>query len=221
MPKRFGTPGPRLMLPTICTSVPVSGCSIEAQLLFDRLIVQADDQGRLQGEARVVAALCMPLIKTATEARVGRWLDQLATGGLIQRYASEGRLLIQLAGWWDNQGSPRRAYPSRYPAPEGWQDRVRLDGEPPPDRPHSADELSADSGRDDGAHAGASVPPRPAAPQSVSPQRAPSPRDADERKHSLKALTGEDAIRALDAEYAAGHIDATEYRAQRTAMDAA
>jgi hypothetical protein len=179
MPKRFGTPGPRLMLPTICTSVPVSGCCIEAQLLFDRLIVQADDQGRLQGEARVIAALCMPLIRSATERRVGGWLTELADRGLLTRYESEGRELIQLVGWWDNQGSPRRAYPSRYPAPEGWQDRVRLDGDPPPEPPQSADDSAATRGQNGGPRARGTVPSLPVPPHSVSPQRAPSPPASD------------------------------------------
>lgn len=139
MPKTYGTAGPRLIMPTICTSVPLASCSIEAQLLFERMISQADDQGRLQGEPRVVAALCMPLIRQATERNVRRWIGELASSGLIITYAADGRELIQLAGWWDNQGAPRRAYPSRHPAPNGWTDRVRLDGNPPPSRGQSAD----------------------------------------------------------------------------------
>jgi hypothetical protein len=179
MPKKFGTPGPRLIMPTVCTSVPVAGCGIEAQLLFDRLIAQADDQGRLQGEARVVAALCMPLIRSATERKVARWLGEIETAGLIERYQADGRELVQLRGWWDNQGAPRRAYPSRYPAPDGWTDRVRVDGEPPqqtdnhpapnpqpadippPVRPQPADSSAADRGQLGGPRARGSVPPRP------------------------------------------------------------
>ncbi len=179
MPKKYGTPGPRLMMPTVCTSVPLAGCCVEAQLLFDRLIAQADDQGRLQGEPRVVAALCMPLIRAATERGVARWLIELAGAGLITRYAFGAVLLIQLRGWWDNQGSPRRAYPSRYPAPDGWIDRIRIDGEPPriaddappdrgepadippPDRPQPAGDSPADRGQDGGARARGTVPPRP------------------------------------------------------------
>jgi hypothetical protein len=179
MPKKYGTPGPRLIMPTVCTSVPLAGCCVEAQLLFDRLIAQADDQGRLQGEPRVVAALCMPLVRAATERAVGRWLAELAETGLVARYEVGAVRLIQLRGWWDNQGSPRRAYPSRYPAPDGWADRVRIDGEPPriaddapPDRgqpadippassPQFAGELAADRGQDDGARARGTVPTRP------------------------------------------------------------
>lgn len=214
MPKKFGTAGPRLILPTVCTSVPVAECSIEAQLLFDRLIAQADDQGRLQGESRVVAALCMPLIKRATEVHVGKWLGELAGTGLIQRYASEGRQLVQIIGWWDNQGSPRRAYPSRYPAPEGWQDRVRIDGTPPPDGPQSADETAADRGQDDGARARGSVPPRPVSPHSVAPPSA-SARDDD----GLTAEpTKEEALFALSEDFKAGKLSELQYERKRRAI---
>jgi hypothetical protein len=179
MPKKYGTPGPRLMMPTVCTSVPLAGCCIEAQLLFDRLIAQADDQGRLQGEPRVVAALCMPLVRAANERAVNRWLAELAGAGLVARYEVGAVRLLQLRGWWDNQGAPRRAYPSRYPAPDGWTDRVRIDGETPrtaddappdrgqpadilpPSRPQFVGELAADRGQDGGPRARGTVPPRP------------------------------------------------------------
>lgn len=41
------------------------------------------------------------------------------------------------------------------------------------------------------------------------------------RRNGLKALNGEDAIKALDAEYAAGHIDASAYRRERDRLGAA
>jgi len=40
-------------------------------------------------------------------------------------------------------------------------------------------------------------------------------------RNGLKALTGEDAIKALDQEWAAGRIDADEYHRQREALGAA
>ena len=44
---------------------------------------------------------------------------------------------------------------------------------------------------------------------------------ANGRRNGLKALNGEDAIKALDAEYAAGRIDRAEYRTKREALGAA
>lgn len=195
MPKTFGTAGPRLIMPTICTSVPLASCPIEAQLLFERLITQADDQGRLQGEARVVAALCMPLIKQATERSVRRWLGELATAGLVIQYVADGRELIQLAGWWDNQGTPRRAYPSRYPAPNGWTDRVRLAGDPPPTGQQSVGHLptsgrqSADNlPQDDGEMSAPRAPARVGANPSRPYPTRPSPMTAAEKQRHDEAV---------------------------------
>src|SRR5579859_747068 len=95
-----------------------------AQLLFERMIVQADDQGRLPGEPSVLKGLCMPLIPEATTIRVKKWRDQLAKEELIHRYGNEPRTFVQLNGWWEHQGNMRRAYPSRFPAPPSWEDRV-------------------------------------------------------------------------------------------------
>jgi hypothetical protein len=60
-----------------------------------------------------------------------------------------------------------------------------------------------------------SVPPGPSVPtgSSVPPPRARG-------RNGLKALDGEDAIRALDVEYAAGRIDGAEYHARREALSA-
>ena len=62
--------------------------------------------------------------------------------------------------------------------------------------------------------------PRPPSVPTVRPSvpsipSAPSSRATREGRHGLKALTGEDAIRALDAEYAADRITAEEYRERR------
>ena len=56
---------------------------------------------------------------------------------------------------------------------------------------------------------------RPSVPSEPS---APSTRATRGERHGLKALTGEDAIKALDAEYAAGRIDGPEYRRRRESI---
>jgi hypothetical protein len=95
-----------------------------AQLLWDRLITQADDQGRLIADPEVVKGQCMPLVKEATASKVARWLDQLEEQGMIERYEADGHQLLQLRTWWDAQNSMRRAYPSRWTPLPGWEDRV-------------------------------------------------------------------------------------------------
>lgn len=138
MPKQYGTPGPRFIYPDACTSRSLAACDPLAQLLFDRLIVQCDDQGRLEGDAAVIRALCLPLVPKATVKAVERWLDDLERESMIVRYSASGRPLIQVTNWWDYQGGMRRSYPSRWPAPQEWQgDRVRGVDSPPdaPERP--------------------------------------------------------------------------------------
>lgn len=65
-----------------------------------------------------------------------------------------------------------------------------------------------------------SVPPGPSLPSAPPARR---PRDAGGRRNGLKALTttGEEAVKWLDAEYAAGRMNADEYHRQREALGAA
>jgi hypothetical protein len=124
MPKEYGTPGPRAIYPEICTSRSIAACSVEAQLLFERLISQADDQGRLEGDALVIKALCAPLVARVSVRVVDRSLDELVGQDLIRRYQAGSHTLVQIVTWWRWQQSQRRAYPSRWPAPDGWEDAV-------------------------------------------------------------------------------------------------
>lgn len=124
MPKDFGTPGPRAIYPDACTSRSLSSVSAESERLFWRLISQADDQGRLEGDVLVLRSLCVPLLAKATTALVERWLGELVANKLILRYEIEDLELVQLVTWWRWQAGMRRAYASRWPAPEGWSDVV-------------------------------------------------------------------------------------------------
>ena len=133
MPKQYGTPGPRFIYPEACTSRSLASCHPMAQLLFDRLLTQCDDQGRLEADADVARALCMPLIPQAKPRQVEWWLKELTDQGMLLRYEADGRNLIQVSNWWSFQAGMRRTYPSRWPAPDGWEDRVR--GVPADDRP--------------------------------------------------------------------------------------
>lgn len=148
MPKQYGTPGPRTIHPSAATSLSLAACTPEAQLLFDRLIAAADDQGRLQGDVDLVKAACMPKIRKATPKAMESWLTELDENGLITRYTAGRQPLIQIIGWWTFQ-QMRHIYPSRWPAPEGWgQDRTAGHGARPDGGP------SDDGGRQPGANGG-------------------------------------------------------------------
>jgi hypothetical protein len=136
---RAYTVRPRVISPEFATDPRVEDCSILAALLYDRLISQADDQGRLPGSVSQVKARCFPA-RNARPGDIGKALDELADGGLILRYQADGREFIQVFDWLSLQGRNRRAYPSRYPAPTGWTDWTRV---PRSDDPEADGEVSA------------------------------------------------------------------------------
>lgn len=124
MPKLYGTPGTRALSPTVCTSQSLARCSLGAQLLFDRMIVQADDQGRQEADPHILKAHCFPYACEATTKRIAGWLAELVDAGMVVTYRTGIVTVAQLTGWWTHQPKPRRAYPSRWPAPDGWNDRI-------------------------------------------------------------------------------------------------
>lgn len=119
----------RAVYPTAATSLSLARCSVEAQLLFTRLIAAADDQGRLQGDPLLVRSACMPLIDRATTKTVDRWLTELESNGMILRYVASDQPLVQVIKWWEHQGWLRHLRASRWPAPDGWEDRTKGRGE--------------------------------------------------------------------------------------------
>lgn len=125
MPKEYGTPGPRAIYPEMCDSRSLARCGIVANALWPRLIAQADDQGRLAGNAVDVLGLCFPkMLDKVTTRAVRAALDELVAAGMIQLYEVDGEPYIQILTWWDWQAGMRRAYPSRHPAPPRWDDAV-------------------------------------------------------------------------------------------------
>lgn len=145
----------RAVYPTAATSLSLARCSVEAQLLFTRLIAAADDQGRLQGDPLLVRSSCMPLIDRATTKTVDRWLAELESNGMILRYVAADQPLIQVVKWREYQGWLRHLRASRWPAPEGWEDQTKGHGAAD-DRPPGGGQPSADRPPDDGLDSDAS-----------------------------------------------------------------
>lgn len=186
MPRRFGTAGPRAIYPSSCISPSLAACDPMAQLLFDRMLTQADDQGRLVGDPRVVKTLCMPLIDAATPRSIEKWLGQLATHGMVTRYKAAGVDLVQFVNWWDHQAGMKKSFPSRYPAPVGWTDRIRgLGGD---DEGDSGGTSPPDGGTS--SPVGGKLPPSP---------RAPSAAASAAASAAISPPAGGESLRAPDA----------------------
>lgn len=134
MTKQFATPGPRAIYPELCASPSLGRCSVLANALLPRLIAQADDQGRLVGDAQSVLIECMGrLLRLVSIDDVAGAVAELAREEVVQVYEAAGQEYLQLLGWWRWQASQRRAYPSRWPAPPGWRDLVYGTGKGDPD----------------------------------------------------------------------------------------
>lgn len=188
MPKAYGTPGPRAIYPDMCDSRSLARCGLMANAIFPRLIAQADDQGRLHGDAIDMAAVCFPKMPRVHKD-VPKALDELAAVKAIARYEVDGEPYIQIVEWWQYQGHQRRAYPSRYPAPEGWTDKVYGrwkddNGDLPQpaadsgDPQHTSGDLPPDMPQPAASRAGATGP-VPVSPLPISPVLSAQPRGHD------------------------------------------
>lgn len=122
--------GARLLYQTISTSERIAGLGVKGALIYTWLLAHADDQGRYAGGARKVKVQVVPLIDEITEKEVESALAAMAKVQLIIRYTGGGTQLIQITDWWEFQAGLRFKFGSRYPAPEGWEDKVKM----PPER---------------------------------------------------------------------------------------
>lgn len=114
-----------MIYPQIATSLSIAEVSALAELLFWRLLPQADDQGRLPGDPRQLKAMVCPMREELTPSNIPEFLTELANAGLIIHYSNSSTAYIQIAKWWDYQSAMRRIFPSHYPPPPGWSDHVK------------------------------------------------------------------------------------------------
>ena len=106
----------RILKESICTSENLATISAEAEVLFYRLIVKADDFGLYYGSPKILASLLFPL-NVPTEKKVSSWLAELVNGGLVATYrAEDGRQYLKLLSWDKHQN--RRATKPKYPLPQ-------------------------------------------------------------------------------------------------------
>lgn len=80
----------------------VNDLSFEAEVLFLRICMKADDYGSYHGNVRLIKSLLFPLkADQVTETDVARWLGEIRMAGLISFYDAEGKQFIRI--WKFNQ----------------------------------------------------------------------------------------------------------------------
>jgi hypothetical protein len=106
----------RILKESICSSATVDELGVEEERFFYRLMVQADDYGRMDARPSIIRSRCFPLkVDRITDAMVEAWLSALTAAGLIRRYTVKGQPYLEFVTWADHQQI--RAKRSRYPEP--------------------------------------------------------------------------------------------------------
>ena len=105
----------RIIREGITTSEPLAFVSFQAETLFYRLLVTADDFGVYDARPVIVRARCMPL-RDVSAAEVGEWLRELAEHSLIVLYEVGGAAYLFIPKF---KQRTRNAAP-KYPLPDGW-----------------------------------------------------------------------------------------------------
>jgi hypothetical protein len=106
----------RILKETICSSESIRNLSWFEEVFFYRLIVNADDYGRLDGRTEILQARLFPLRRDITEATISKALNALTTAGMVCPYTVEQKPFLQLTAWEQHQQI--RAKKSKYPHPQ-------------------------------------------------------------------------------------------------------
>lgn len=106
----------RILKDSICTSETLDGLSPGAEIFFYRLLVQADDYGRMDARPAVLRARCFPLrLEQVQEKHVKKWLTELVEAELIVPYTVNGSSYLLFTTWSRHQQI--RNLRARFPAP--------------------------------------------------------------------------------------------------------
>ena len=91
----------------------VNSLTVHAERLFVRLIMKANDYGRLTAHPKLLRAMLFPrTFDQVREADLARWLAECKTAGLIALYGTEAKPLLEIMNF--NQ---RTRSPSKFDAP--------------------------------------------------------------------------------------------------------
>jgi uncharacterized glyoxalase superfamily protein PhnB len=106
----------RMIRETILTSPTLDQLSGDAERLWHRLTVVADDFGRFDADPRVILARCFPLKTDELKSnKVSYWFQQLLDTGAVVTYSVNNRSYGQFVNWSKHQR--KRASHSKFPDP--------------------------------------------------------------------------------------------------------
>jgi hypothetical protein len=84
--------------------------TVTAETLYFRMLLAADDSGRMPGQAGLISSLCWPLRPRDTK-EIEKHLGALYNAGLITQWAVKGRSVLQITRWYQRGNSRRSKWP--------------------------------------------------------------------------------------------------------------
>ena len=102
------------------------GLSAEAECLFVRLIMKADDYGNFHGDARIVDSICYPL---GTKSNVAKSLKELEGRELVAFYHHAGRVYLTITNFGQRLRHTTRKFPD--PSTSDGINSAAICGNPP------------------------------------------------------------------------------------------
>ena len=106
----------RILKESICRSDQINSLSPFEEVLFYRLIVNADDYGRFDGRIAIIKSLLFPLKDSIRADQIEKAIKTLSSVELVDCYTVAGKPFIRLTGWDRHQSI--RAKKSKYPSPD-------------------------------------------------------------------------------------------------------
>jgi hypothetical protein len=122
MPRRIAKG--RIVPQTRSTDPRLGRVSLKAATLYDRMWINADDQGRLSGDPDEIKYSTCPNLPAIALNEIPELLSELERQRLILCYNSTTTAAIQMLDWWREQ-TIQWAYPSEFSPPENWNDHLR------------------------------------------------------------------------------------------------
>lgn len=103
----------RLLKEGICTSDAINMLSSDSEVMFYRLLVVADDFGRMDGRVQIIKSQCFPLKDSFTTEKIKELLDELANANLIAFYTNDNKPFFYIKKWEQRVRSK-----GKYPEPK-------------------------------------------------------------------------------------------------------
>lgn len=101
---------PNRVLRDWTASEKIDKISFQAEALFTRLMMKADDYGSYHANPKLIKAFCFPL-KNLRETEISRWLQELESAGIIALYDAENKPYLHIIDF----GQRLRTMSSKFP----------------------------------------------------------------------------------------------------------